>query len=275
MNARNSEHAMNRDAVPVPPPPPRRRLVRRVLLALGAVLALLLVVAAVRLGPLLLAPNAYAHVVSIEARPDYRAPAAMQSAWALPAARAYARTPFEFQHNQSFCGPASIANLLHSVGVPLSQEAVIDGTRYEPWFGVLIGGMTLDELADLLALRLHRPVKIVRAPTLPEFRALMASANDPARRVIVNFHRGPLFGRGHGHFSPVLGYLADRDLVLVGDVNARFRPFLAPADRLWRAAGTIDPATGRPRGLLVVDVAPALPAAAPVSLGWSRADSLD
>ena len=230
-------------------------MLRRALLALGAVLAGLLVVAALRLGPLLLAPNDYAGVESIERRPDYRAPAAMRAARALPAARAYARAPWEFQHNQSFCGPASVANLLHSLGIPSSQEAVIDGTRYEPWFGVLAGGMTLDELADLLALRVHRPVHIVRAPGLAAFRALMASANDPDRRIIVNFHRGPLFGRGHGHFSPVLAYLADRDLVLVGDVNAAYRPFLTPADRLWRAAATIDAATGRPRGLLVVDLA--------------------
>lgn len=241
---------------PAPTGLPPRRWLQQGLLALGAVLAVLLVVVAVRLGPLLLAPNAYAAVESIERRRDYRAAAAMQAAWALPAARAYARTPWEFQHNQSFCGPTSVANLLHSVGIASSQEAVIDGTRYEPRFGVLIGGMTLDELGDLLALRLHRPVQVVRAPSLAAFRALMASANDPGRRIIVNFHRGPLFGRGHGHFSPVLAYLADRDLVLVGDVNAQYRPFLVPVDRLWRAAGTIDDATGKPRGLLVVGVAP-------------------
>lgn len=79
-------------------------------------------------------------------------------------------------------------------------------------------------------------------------------------RAIVNFHRGPLFARGHGHFSPVLGYLADRDLVFVGDVNRDYRPYLVPTERLWRAAATVDSATGKSRGLLIV----ALPAPTPV-----------
>jgi len=76
--------------------------------------------------------------------------------------------------------------------------------------------------------------------------------NDPHLRFVVNFHRGPLFGRGHGHFSPLLGYVADRDLVLVGDVNPAYRPFLVSTERLWRATDTIDDATGKKRGLAVL-----------------------
>jgi hypothetical protein len=50
----------------------------------------------------------------------------------------------------------------------------------------------------------------------------------------------------------VLGYLGDRDLVLLGDVNRDYRPYLVPADRLWRAAATVDDATGQPRGVAIV-----------------------
>ena len=236
----------------IPLQTPRRRWLRRGLWTLLALLAALLALVAIKLGPLLLAPNHYAGVVSIEGRADYRDAALMRQAWALPVARRYAATPFEYQGNQSFCGPASVANLLHSLGMPLSQKAVIDGTPHEPWFGVLLGGMTLDELADLLQTRLRQPVTVVRGASLPEFRALMTTANDPGRRMIVNFHRGPMFGRGHGHFSPVLGYLAGRDLVLVGDVNANYRPYLTPLDRLWRAVDTVDGETGRKRGVLMI-----------------------
>ena len=81
----------------------------------------------------------------------------------------------------------------------------------------------------------------------------MALINNPRYRIIANFHRGPLFGRGHGHFSPLLAYLPDRDLVLVGDVNAAYRPFLVSTDRLWRAVDTVDPETGKKRGLAVLD----------------------
>ncbi|HYD84443.1 MAG TPA: phytochelatin synthase family protein, partial [Opitutus sp.] len=55
---------------------------------------------------------------------------------------------------------------------------------------------------------------------------------------------------GHGHISPILGYLPEEDLVFVGDVNARFRPFLVPSERLLEAMNTTDTSTGRSRGLL-------------------------
>lgn len=237
---------------------PRRRLLRWILFVLLALSALLLAAAAITIGPLLFAPNSYEGVPSIEARADFRSPALMKAAWNLPVSRTYARTPFEFQDNPSFCGPTSVANLLRSIGMKLTQHNVIRGTPHEPWFGVLIGGMTIDDLARLLAMRTGRRVHVIRDLTLPRFRTLMAMANDPRRRMIVNFHRGPMFGRGHGHFSPVLGYLARRDLVLVGDVNANYRPYLAPVERLWRATDTIDSETGKERGIIVADVSPAI-----------------
>lgn len=231
---------------------PRRSYVRRVLaVMLMAVLALIAIVA-VKVAPLLLAPNEYQGTPSIEARADFRDPALILAAWALPVARTYRLRPFEYQDNQSFCGPASIANVLRSSGVEMKQHDVIDGTQYEPWFGILLGGMTLDEAARLLALRTHGRVGVVRDTTLPDFRRLMTLADDPSRRLIVNFHRGPMFGRGHGHFSPILGYLPARDLVLVGDVNKNYAgPYLVPTERLWHAVDTVDGETAKKRGLII------------------------
>lgn len=77
--------------------------------------------------------------------------------------------------------------------------------------------------------------------------------NDPGRRYIVNFHRGPLFGRGGGHFSPIAGYLPERDRVLVLDVNRNFKPWLVPSERLYAAMDTVDAATGERRGLLLLE----------------------
>lgn len=229
----------------------RRRTLRTILAAvLLALLAGLLLVAWNARG--LLEPNHYASVRSIEREATYRDPALMAAAWALPVARRYRLQPYEFQHNQSFCGPTSVADVLHSLGDGRTQQAVIDGTRYEPWFGILLGGLTLDQLADLLRQRSGRSVTIARDLSLAQFRQDLLSVNDPGQRVIVNFHRGPLFGRGHGHFSPLLGYLAKHDLVLVGDVNPQYRPFLVSSTRLWQAMDTIDFATGRKRGLLMV-----------------------
>lgn len=234
--------------------PPLRTFVRRLLILAAAAFAAFLVLVAVKIGPLLLAPNHYAGTPSIELRSDYRDPALMRRAWEFPVARQYRRGGFVFQRNPSFCGPASVANLLRSMGVRADQREVIDGTRFDPWFGVLIGGLTLDELAELLATRLDRPVRIARNASLPQFRALLRRSNDPSVRIIANFHRGPLFGRGHGHFSPILGYLEAEDLVLVGDVNRDYRPFLVSSERLWRATDTVDQETGLKRGLIIAVV---------------------
>ena len=217
-------------------------------------LVALIAAVAATIGPLVFERNAYEHVASIESHSEYRDPQLLTGAWALPVARLYHRGAFEFQDNQSYCAPASLANILHSLGRNVSQHQAIDGTDFDPWFGILIGGMTMDEFADLARLHIDAPVVVIRNRSLPEFRALMASANDPSFRYAANFHRGPLFGRGHGHFSPILGYLAERDLVFVGDVNARYRPFLVSSERLWKATNTIDDATGRSRGLVRISV---------------------
>ncbi|MBP1180655.1 phytochelatin synthase family protein [Methylobacterium sp. PvR107] len=194
-------------------------------------------------------------MISIATRPDFQDPALLARAWALPVAAAYRRRPYEYQSNPSFCGPASVANLLRSLGVDFSQADLLRGTAFQPWFGVLVNGLTLDELAALIRRRLDRPVRVVRDLSLPHFRAAMASGNDPDKRLVVNFHRGPLFGQGAGHFSPILGYLPDRDLVFVGDVNGDYRPFLVGSERLWRAVTTLDRTSGKARGLLIVDTA--------------------
>ena len=227
-----------------------RVVVALVLLGFVAILAL----AAVRLAPLLLDPVSYAGVVSIERDAEFRDPALMREATELPVAARYSSEPYEFQHNQSFCGPTSAADVLHSLGDRRTQDQMLDATPYRTWFGYLLGGLTLDQEADVLRRQTKRPVEVLRGLTLEQFRSEMNEVNDPRRRVVVNFHRGPLFGRGHGHFSPLLGYLAARDLVLVGDVNADYRPFLVSTERLWRATDTLDTATGEKRGLVVLSV---------------------
>lgn len=224
-------------------------------IVVGAILLLLAVGAGAVVAPLAFEKNAYAGTASIEQDARYRDPHLMQAAWSLPVARTYS-TGFEYQANQSFCGPTSVADLLKSTGRRIDQKQAIAGTRYNPVGGFLIRGLTLDQLADILAQRLGHPVQVVRDPTLAEFRGWMRRSNDPGLRMIVNFHRGPMFGRGHGHFSPVLGYLEREDLVLVGDVNAAYKPYLAPTERLWRATDTVDSDTGKERGLLVARVAP-------------------
>ena len=188
-----------------------RTLVRRLGFALATLLFVIIALLAVRLAPLFLTPNDYADVPSIEKSAAYRDPVLLETAWSLPVARRYRRLPFEFQRNQSVCGPASVANVLHSLGDASSQELVLASSPKRTWFGYLIGGLTLDELGGLLSRRSGRSVSILRDLNAEQFRAAMRLVNDPRHRMIINFHRGPLFGRGHGHISPVLAYLGHVD----------------------------------------------------------------
>ena len=229
-----------------------RTLLRRLGFASAAIVLLAVVLLAIRLAPLFLAPNAYAGVSSIENSATYRDPALMRAAWSMPVAARYRRLPFEYQRNQSVCGATSVANVLHSMGHGTTQEMVLVNSPKPTWFGYLLGGLTLDELADLLSRSTSRQVRVLRDLDAGQFRATLRLANDPRYRIVANFHRGPLFGRGHGHISPILAYLPDRDLVLVGDVNAQYRPFLVGTERLRSAVDTLDPETGKMRGLVVL-----------------------
>lgn len=70
---------------------------------------------------------------------------------------------------------------------------------------------------------------------------------------MVNFTRGPLFGTGGGHHSPIAGYLVDEDLVLVLDVNEEYGPWLVKSERLYEAMNTLDTGAKKKRGLLLIE----------------------
>jgi hypothetical protein len=195
----------------------------------------------------------YSHVVSIERDEEYQDATLLDRAWNLPVAAAYRRGAFESQSNPSFCGPTSAVDVLRSLGRTAEQATILEGTGVHTVVGLLPGGITLDQLADVLRSKLPR-VTVLRNLSLENFRAEVSKSNDRARRYIVNFSRGPLFGRGGGHFSPVGGYLPDKDLVFVLDVNDRFKPWLAKTDRLFSAVDTVDRSSGQKRGLLVIEM---------------------
>jgi hypothetical protein len=205
----------------------------------------------------------YSHVASIEATPEYKDVALLAKAWALPVAARYRAAGLVFQPNGSLCGPTSAADVLGSVGAHADPASLLEGSGRRTYFGLLPGGITLDDLGALLHARGGGDVTVLRDLDLAAFRAHVAAANDPARRYIVNFHRGPLFGRGGGHHSPIAGWLAAEDLVFVLDVNADYQPWLVKTERLFAAVDTVDRATGRKRGLLMMQWTP--PTAPPVA----------
>jgi hypothetical protein len=235
------------------------KTVKRVALGLFATLVLLVavVVAGGPEGPiprrLFSDGTDYSRVASIRATREYQDAALLAKAWALPVARAYRDAGLESQRNGSVCGPTSAVDVLKSLGQPANQASVLHGTGVSTFLGFLPGGITLDQLADVLRQKSGRRVTVLRDLDLAAFRAEVARSNDPGRRYVANFHRGPLFGKGGGHHSPIVGYLADEDLVLVADVNARFQPWLVRTERLFAAVDTVDKQSGRKRGLLRIE----------------------
>ena len=200
--------------------------------------------------------SAYAHVASIRQAEIFQDAAELDRAWSLPVASRYRAVGLEFQGNGSLCGPTSLANLIRSTGGLASQETILEGAGVKTYFGYLPKGLTLDALADVARRRVGAErVHVLRNLDLAAFRAAMREANDPSRRMLVNFHRGPLFGTGGGHHSPIGGYLEQEDLVLVLDVNRAYQPWLVSTERLFEAVDTVDSSSGQKRGLLVIDVA--------------------
>jgi len=224
---------------------------RKILIALGVVVALL-GGAAVVVPRILFGDGVdYSTVASIQNTTEYQDPRLLASAWTLPVARLY-RTRLEFQGNGSFCGPTSLVNVMRSLGVGATQDTVLEGTGVRTFWGILPGGVTLDQLAEIARKRLGRSVTVMRDLDLDSFRAELRRANDPARRYVINFNRGPLFTKAMGHHSPIAGYLAEQDLVLVLDVNEKYGPWLVRTDRLFTAMNTLDKASGKKRGLLLI-----------------------
>jgi glutathione gamma-glutamylcysteinyltransferase len=69
----------------------------------------------------------------------------------------------------------------------------------------------------------------------------------------VSYSRAVLQQTGSGHFSPIGAYCASERMVLVMDV-ARFKYpiYWVPLKLLWEALKPLDPATGRPRGYVIL-----------------------
>jgi hypothetical protein len=195
-------------------------------------------------------------VVSIQSSAAYQDSALLLRAWQLPAASKYASAGLVFQPNVSFCGPTSVANVLRSLGdLNATPDSPLEGTGKCP-LGFCLGGQTLDELADVVRSKVRGQVQVLRDLRLEEFREHLRQSNAIDRRYIINFDRGPLFGTMGGHHSPIAGYLEQENLVLVLDVNARYRPWLVSAERLHQAMSTVDEASGLQRGLLFIQPQP-------------------
>jgi glutathione gamma-glutamylcysteinyltransferase len=169
---------------------------------------------------------------------------------------------FHTQAEPQFCG-------LGSLVVALNALAIDPGRRWQGvwrWFSeelldccvaldqIRQRGVDLDEITCLAHCN-GASVEVFRAETsdASAWRASLRAAARGDQVVVASYDRAGLDQSGSGHYSPIGGYHAARDLVLVLDV-ARFKypPHWISAERLWQAMRAIDTATGRSRGWLAL-----------------------
>lgn len=169
---------------------------------------------------------------------------------------------FHTQAEPEFCG-------LGSLVVALNALAIDPGRLWKGpwrWFSeelldccvshdqVRRRGLDLDEVACLARCN-GAAVDLFRAEAsdLATWRSSLVAAARGEGVVIASYDRAGLDQTGSGHFSPIGGYHAAKDLVLVLDV-ARFKypPHWISAERLWGAMHAIDPSTGRSRGWITL-----------------------
>ena len=173
---------------------------------------------------------------------------------------------FMTQASPPSCGLTTLAMVLNAMNIDPNQrwkggwrwfsEEMLLGNCCKPASEVEEDGMTMDDVAAVA--RCHgTAVEAVRATdvSLDAFREqVVASVASPAPPYLVaTFSRSVLGQTGDGHFSPIAGYDAQSDHVLVLDV-ARFKypPWYAPLPLLYEAMLPHDPVTQRPRGFLRV-----------------------
>lgn len=161
---------------------------------------------------------------------------------------------FRLQEAWSSCAPASVRNVLASLGRHVEDESDL---FVDDWIGqarMLVMGMPLEQAATLFPGQAVEDVTVLRDMDYATFLEHMERSNDPGWRYIVNFDRKPLFGVSIGHFSPLGGYDAVSGKVLLLDVTPGYGMSIAPAALLFAAMNTPDSQTGLNRGLIAVKV---------------------
>lgn len=167
----------------------------------------------------------------------------------------------EYQLQEGYCGSATMRCILKSLvsAGKLSEDKVPETSS---------GPMTATRFANLIdqvsngALKSHL---VLGSEGYDAFLQAIKLANNPEYRIALNFLRSPIFGtQGSvalpvnfmktffgGHFSPIVGYLEDRDLVAVFDVNHNYGLFFVDSKRLYDAVNTYDLQSGVCRALIV------------------------
>ena len=176
------------------------------------------------------------------------------------------------QERLTFCGISSMAAALNSL--PTMVRPITPELAPHPFFteesifteattkvksrdDVLKGGLTLDQIRQYLAALGANP-KIYYGSDLSvdELRKIIKSSlANPNQRVMAVFDRKVLNQLGSGHFSPIGAYDSKSDSVLILDVaKFKYPPFWVKTSDLLASLKTIDPDSGKSRGIVQITV---------------------
>ncbi|KAF0699353.1 Aste57867_10069 [Aphanomyces stellatus] len=193
---------------------------------------------------------------SIKKNPKYKDATFLQRVWASPVGQLFLQGKLEYQLQEGYCMPSTLRNVLKSIphvdakDVPVAKPGPSTPEKY---------------VAKLDAIGYTTSTIVFGSDGYDAFVAALKHANDPTYRVAINFLRSPLFGINSpsfaphnlllalagGHFSVVVGFLEDENLVAVFDVNHTYGPFLVDAKRLYNAVSAHDFQSGKTRALVV------------------------
>jgi len=178
-------------------------------------------------------------------------------------------TYLESEQVLTFCGPATIADVLNSLDLtrPVPQQLYPWGlfTQYsvftpenqkiKPYPMVEHDGLVLEQLTGFfnnlgVKAELHHADTIDATWLRDTIKTTLA---DPNKRLVVNYSRKPLGQNGDGHISPVGAYDVETDRVLVLDVaKYKYPPVWMTVADLYKAMNTTDSGSGKTRGVVVV-----------------------
>ncbi|KAL1313469.1 hypothetical protein HN51_040037 [Arachis hypogaea] len=170
---------------------------------------------------------------------------------------------FQTQSEPAYCGLASLSMVLNALAIDPGRkwkgpwrwfdESMLDCC--EPLEKVKAKGISFGKLV-CLAHCAGAKVEAFHASqsSIDAFReyVMNCSASDECH-VISSYHRAALKQTGTGHFSPIGGYHAGKDMALILDV-ARFKypPHWVPLSLLWEGMNYVDESTGQTRGFMLI-----------------------
>jgi hypothetical protein len=201
---------------------------------------------------------------SIKFESTYQDPVLIQKVLDSVVAKAYIKGGLEYQLREGYCSSATIRCMLKSIPA-LSVESV----------PLVEGGSSIPSIVrgkiDSAAKGLTRSTVVYGSEGYNIFQSQLRKVNSARYRVCVNFLRSPMFGvltpswapfhwllvLFGGHFSPVIAYLEEEDLVAIFDVNHTYNGiYLVRSQRLFDAINTPDLSVGKRtvRGLIVTEL---------------------